>query len=96
MRDMILKAVAQPPKIFWAPVLPALLSAGIQTPVMFMAVGMADINPLVFVISIVSFHLLFIGWGVKEPHLSTMIQAFGQTFKTTQNMYPEGGSKFEP
>ena len=96
MRDMILKAVAQPPKLFWGPVVPTAINFGIQTPMMFMAVGAADINPLVFVISIVICHLIIVGYGVREPHLSTMIQAFGQTNKVSKNLYKEGGNKFEP
>lgn len=96
MRDMVLKAVAQPPKLFWGPVLPTAINAGIQVPMMFMAVGIADINPLLFVISIISCHLAIVAAGVKEPHLSTMIQAFGQTNKVSTNLYQERGNKFEP
>jgi len=96
MKDMILKAVAQPPKLFWGPVLPTAINAGIQVPMMFMAVGIADVNPLLFVISIVCCHAAIVAAGAKEPHLSTMIQAFGQTNKVSKNMYPERGNKFEP
>ena len=95
MRDMVLKAVAQPPKLFWGPVLPTAINAGIQVPMMFMAVGIADINPLLFVISIVSCHLAIVAAGVKEPHLSTMVQAFGQTNKVSTNLYQERGNKLE-
>ncbi len=96
MRDMILKAVAQPPKLFWGPVLPTAINAGIQVPMMFMAVGVANVNPLLFVVSIVSCHIAIVMAGVKEPHLSTMIQAFGQTNKVSKNLYQERGNKFEP
>ena len=96
MRDMVLKAVAQPPKLFLGPVLPTAINAGIQVPMMFMAVGVADVNPLLFVISIVSCHLAIVAAGMKEPHLSTMIQAFGQTNKVSKNLYQERGNKFEP
>ena len=93
---MILKAVAQPPKLFWGPVLPTAINAGIQVPMMFMAVGVANVNPLLFVVSIVSCHIAIVMAGVKEPHLSTMIQAFGQTNKVSKNLYQERGNKFEP
>ncbi|MBR6409635.1 MAG: hypothetical protein IKS23_05315 [Alphaproteobacteria bacterium] len=96
MRDMILKAVAQPPKLFWGPVLPTAINAGIQVPMMFMAVGVANVNPLLFVVSIISCHIAIVMAGVKEPHLSTMIQAFGQTNKVSKNLYQERGNKFEP
>ena len=42
MKDVILKAVANPPKLFWGPVLPTALNAGLQIPFMFMAIGMGD------------------------------------------------------
>ena len=96
MRDMILKAVAQPPKLFWGPVLPTAINAGIQVPRMFMAVGVGEVNPLLFVVSIVSSHISIVLAGAKEPHLSTMIQAFGQTNKVSKNLYQERGNKFEP
>lgn len=96
MRDMILKAVAQPPKIFWGPVLPVALNVGLQFPVMFMAIGLADINPLLFIMSIVLVHGAVVLAGTREPHLSAMIQAFGQANKVSTNLYAEKGNKFEP
>ena len=93
---MILKAVAQPPKIFWGPVLPVALNVGLQFPVMFMAIGLADINPLLFVISILLVHGSVVLAGTREPHLSAMIQAFGQANKVSTNLYAEKGNKFEP
>lgn len=96
MRDMVMKAVAQPPKILWGPVLPVILNLGIQFPFMFMMLGLAEVNPLFFVASIVGAHCVIIGWGVREPHLSAMIQAFGQTNKVSTNLYKEKGNKFEP
>lgn len=96
MKDMILKAVAQPPKIFWGPVLPVALNAGLQIPFMFILIGTADVNPLLFVATIVLVHAAIVLYGVREPHLSAMIQAFGQTNVVSKNLYPEGGNKFEP
>ena len=96
MRDMVLKAVAQPPKIFWGPVLPVILNLGIQFPMMFMAMGIWSINPLMFVISILLTHAMVVFAGTKDPHLSAMIQAFGQTNVVSRNIYSEKGNKFEP
>ncbi len=96
MRDMVLKAVAQPPKIFWGPVLPVVLNIGLQFPFMFMAIGLGDINPLLFIFSILSVHAGVVFAGVREPHLSAMIQAFGQTNIVSKNLYAEKGNKFEP
>lgn len=96
MREEILKAVAQPPKFLFAPFVPSLINLGIQFPVLFMAVGVADVNPLFFVFSIVAAHGALVVAGIKEPHLSTMLQAYGQTNKISKNLYAVEGNKFEP
>lgn len=93
---MILKAVAQPPKIFWGPVLPVVLNLGLQFPMMFMAMGIWNINPLMFIVSILIAHASVVAAGVREPHLSAMIQAFGQTNMVSKNLYAEKGNKFAP
>ena len=73
MRDMILKAVANPPKLFWAPVIPAAINAGLQLPFMFMAMGIWQLNPLVFIATIITGHLFVVALGAKDPHLSSML-----------------------
>ena len=45
MREDILKAVAAPPKFLFAPFVPAVINLGIQFPMLFMGIGMADANP---------------------------------------------------
>ena len=96
MREDLLKAVAQPPKVLWAPMVPALINLGVQFPMMFMAMGIGDLNPLFFVFLIILAHIGLIYAGIKEPHLSRMLQAYGQTYIRTTNLYPVRGSKFEP
>lgn len=96
MKDMILKAVANPPKLFWGPVLPAALNAGLQIPFMFMGIGIWQINPLIFIISVVIGHLIVVALGAKDPHLSAMLQAFGTTNIASKNLYQVKGRKFEP
>ena len=93
---MILKAVANPPKILWGPFLPTLLNLGIQFPIMFISMGIFQMNPLIFVITIVLAHMGIIYWGGKEPHISAMIQAFGQGRRISNNLYKEKGNKFAP
>lgn len=96
MREEILKAVAQPPKVLWAPMVPAIINLGIQFPMLFIGIGVADVNPLFFVSTIIISHIALIFAGIKEPHLSTMTQAYGQTNIKTTNLYSVQGSKFEP
>ena len=96
MREEILKAVAQPPKVLWAPMVPSLINLGVQFPMMFIGMGIGGANPLFFVASIIIAHVALIGFGIKEPHLSTMLQAYGQTYRKTINLYAVKGNKFEP
>ncbi len=96
MREMILKAVANPPKILWGPFLPTLLNLGIQFPIMFMCMGIFQMNPLIFIVTIVAAHGVIVLWGGKEPHISSMIQAFGQGRRVSNNLYKEKGNKFAP
>ncbi len=96
MREELLKAVAQPPRVLWAPMVPAIINLGIQFPVMFMAMGVADLHPLFFIVLIIAGHVALIIAGQKEPHLSNMLRAYGQTYIKTTNLYPVKGSKFEP
>ena len=96
MREEILKAVAQPPKFLFAPMVPSMINLGIQFPMLFMGIGMADLNPLLFISSILMAHAALVAAGIKEPHLSTMLQAYGQTNKVSKNLYAVQGNKFEP
>ena len=96
MREVILKAVANPPKILWGPFLPVLLNLGIQFPLMFMFMGVAGGNPLWFMATLLGGHIFAVILGTREPHISTMIQAFGPASKKTNNLYPEKGNKFAP
>lgn len=96
MREEILKAVAQPPKILWAPMVPAIINLGIQFPVMFMGIGTAGLNPLFFIFLIIGSHVALVFAGLREPHLSTMLQAYGQTYRQSSNLYAVSGNKFGP
>ena len=96
MREMILKAVANPPKILWGPFLPTLLNLGLQFPMMFICMGVWNLNPLFFIATIAIGHMVAIVMGIKDPHISTMIQAFGQCRHISNNLYKCKGNKFAP
>lgn len=96
MRVGILKAVANPPTILWGPFLPVMINLAVQFPFMFMAIGIFGMNPLVFLTSIVVVHTLLVMYGAKEPHISQMLQAYGETHRVSKNLYKVKGNKFEP
>ena len=96
MREDILKAVAAPPQFLFAPFVPSVINLGIQFPMLFMGIGVANMNPLFFFFFILLAHAALVVGGIKETHLSTMMQAYGQTHKVSTNLYAVKGNKFEP
>ena len=96
MREPLLKAVAMPPRLFWAPFLPAGANMGIQFPIMFIGLGVFDMNPLLFVFPIVFVHIVLIIYGAREPHLSAMVRAYGPMAGGSQNIYKSKGTKLAP
>ena len=97
MREPILRAVAMPPKLFWAPFLPALVNLAIQFPFMFIGMGIFQMNPIFFMPTIVFVHIFLIIYGSREPHLSTMMQTYGpMAAKGSVSMYKSKGTKLAP
>ncbi len=97
MREPILKAVAMPPRVFWAPMIPALVNFATQVPIIFIWIGLFQGNPIwaIWTISIV--HIFIVIYGSREPHLSHMMLAWGQNGPTTtKNIYHSKGNKFAP
>ncbi len=97
MNEPILKAVAMPPRIFWAPMVPAALNLGIQSALIFFGIALFNLNPLVIVLTTVfPTHIALVALGAREPHLSKMMQSQGPFIKNYKNMYPEKGKKLAP
>lgn len=96
MRAPILKAVAAPPRLFFAPFVLAGANLGVQFPMMFMFMGLGEFNPIWFILTILCGHIFIIFWGAKEPHLSTMTQSFGPMSSKSSNLYKCKGNKFAP
>ena len=93
MNEPILKTVAAPVKLFWAPFLPALGNIALQSPIMIILIGIYDVNPLYVVASIFLSHIFLIAAGAKEPHLSRMMQAQGPFIVSYKNIYKKPGRK---
>ena len=96
MREPILKAVAMPPRIFWAPMLPAGINLATQIPIMFIGMGAFQMNPIVFLPPILVGHIFLIIYGSREPHLSTMIRTYGPMAGGSKNLYQSKGTKLAP
>ena len=97
MREPILKAVAMPPRVFWAPMVPAIVNFATQVPLIFMWIGLFDGNPLWGIATILIVHIIILIYGVKEPHLSHMMLSWGQNGPSiTHNIYYSRGNKFAP
>jgi len=89
MKQQVLKALANPARIFYVPYSLAVLNFAIQF-IVFIAVFMADlvlhgtdvkIQPLYFIISVIVVHLLLIGVSKSEPQLANIIAAKIRLFK---------------
>lgn len=96
MREPILKAVSMPPKIFWAPFVPAVVNFAIQMGMMAMSVAALDVNPLWWIAPIAIVHFIIAGYAWQEPHLSKMMMAYGPMASPTKNIYPAKGHKLAP
>ena len=97
MREPILKAVAMPPRVFWAPMIPAIINFSTQVPLIFIWIGLFGGNPIWAIWTILAVHIVIVIYGAKEPHLSHMLLAWGQNGPaTTKNIYHSKGNKFAP
>lgn len=96
MKVPIMKAVANPPKILWAPMVPAILNFGLQLPFMFISISLFGANPLMFMGTILIGHAILAVYGAREQHLSNMIESFGRSSRGGDSRYPAGGRKYAP
>lgn len=97
MREPILKAVAVPFRLFWAPAAVAGINMIVQFSLMLMWTGLTGRSIMPFIISIPLVHVIIAGWGKKEPHLSKMLVSWGRSGPaSTKNIYRSRGNKFAP
>ena len=94
MRTMVLRVIAEPPQIFWAPILPAAGNALLNITLMMFGVVVADLNPLPFFVTLVIGHGIIAGYAVRDPHLSTLITAWSESKRKTTNLIPVKGNKY--
>ena len=95
MKTPILKAVAMPPKIFFAPMMPAVLNCAVQMALMIALMGAfpGEINPLTFIFTFTIVHVILVVYGVREPHMSKILMSRGPFLMPTKNVYHSRGHK---
>ena len=91
MKEPILRAVAMPPRLFWAPMAPVGANLGVQLPMALFTQTFSSMNPLWFVATTVLAHIVIIILGVREPHLSKMMESQGKFMKSYKSMYSHKG-----
>jgi len=89
MKQQVLKALANPARIFYVPYTLAVINFAVQF-IIFIGIFVADliitrgrhsINPLYFLISVVVVHLILAAFSKKEPQLGQIIASKIQLIK---------------
>ena len=95
MKTPIYRAVAQPSKVFWAPMLPVCVNFAVQMAVMVLLMGAfpGKINPLTFMATFLVVHIGLVAYGVREPHMSKIMQSRGPFLMPSKNVYFSRGNK---
>lgn len=96
MRETVLKAVAMPPRIFWAPMYPAIMNFAMQAGILSVCTVAFKISPIYFIGTIALGHFIIAAYSYREPHLSRMLLTFGPMASRSKNVYPEKGNKLAP
>ena len=95
MREPILKKVAMPPTLFWAPMYIAVMNFIMQMGFMVILMGAfpGEINPLAFIFTFAFVHIILVAYGVREPHMSKILMSRGPFLMPTKNVYRSRGHK---
>jgi hypothetical protein len=91
---MVLRVLAEPPQIFWAPVLPAAGNVLLNVTVMLFGIIIYNVNPIPFFITALIGHGFIAGFAVREPHLSNLMTAWIETRRKTANLVGAKGNKY--
>jgi hypothetical protein len=86
MPERVLRAVASPATIFWAPVLPAAINVAIHALLMIYGWALIGWSPLRFIVTMLVVHMLIAGQGTRLPHMSNLIMCWARTLIPTRNL----------
>ncbi|MHA1539014.1 MAG: hypothetical protein ACTSXQ_00885 [Alphaproteobacteria bacterium] len=96
MKVNILRAVAEPATLFWAPMIPGIINMFGSAFVGVIYVKTVGGNPLIIFVLMMVGHGMIVAWGAKEPHLTNMIRPFFFAKTPTVNAIKSKGNKFIP
>jgi hypothetical protein len=96
MKTLVLRVVAEPPQIFWAPLLPAAGNVLINITAMLFGIMGFNVNPLPFFATILIGHGLIAGYAARDPHISGLFSAWMVTRRKTANLVAVKGNKYVP
>jgi type IV secretory pathway VirB3-like protein len=86
MPERVLRAVAVPPTIFWAPLIPAVLNVSFWAIAMLFSLAAFQISPLRYIVLLFVCHILIAGQAARNPHLSTLLLCWARTISPTKNL----------
>ncbi|MCL2538278.1 MAG: VirB3 family type IV secretion system protein [Alphaproteobacteria bacterium] len=97
MRQQVLKALANPARIFYVPYSLAVLNFAVQYVLFIVAIGInfiftgaiGSVVPMVFLISVIVTHIILIGMTKSEPQLANIIVAKIKLFQRRVPMQME-------
>ncbi len=87
MKQQVLKALANPPRIFYVPYFLAVINFVVQFAVFIVlyVVGLVffdfDIPPLIFLLSVIFVHMLLALYSKKDPQIGQILLSKIQLFK---------------
>jgi type IV secretory pathway VirB3-like protein len=94
MRTLVLRVVADPAQVFWAPLMPAAANVLFNFAAMMAGIVLFDLNPIPFFVTTLVGHTAIAVISVREPHIATLVTAWMETRRKTANLVAVRGNKY--
>jgi type IV secretory pathway VirB3-like protein len=94
MKTMVLRVIAEPPQIFWAPILPAAGNVMFNFTLMIFGTLFFNLNPIPFFVTLLISHGVLAGYAARDPHISNLATAWMETRRRSRNLIPAAGNKY--
>lgn len=97
LKAPIYMVVAMPKQFLWAPFEMAIVNMILAIAFMLLCIAVLGFTPFLSLIPLVGGHVLLIGIGTKNPHLTTTLQSAGKYPPRTKNLaFLSRGVKYVP